>query len=349
VKTRAAVQVTEVATGFNKPWGLAFLPDGRMLVTEKAAGTIRIVTAAGAKGEPLAGAPATDNRNQGGMMGIGVSPSFARDRLIYFTYAEPRDGGNGLAMARAKLSSDDKRLENVQVIFRAQPTLNSTLHYGGRFLFQPDGTIMLGLGERSVLPGRVQARDLNSHFGKFVRINADGSVPRDNPFVGRAGAKPEIWTSGQRNPLGIAYDAQGRLWQVEMGPRGGDELNLVERGKDYGWPTIGYGEEYSGAPIHQTAQAAGMEQPRYYWDPVISPGGMTLVRGGEWDGNLLIAGLSSKAIVRVVLNGDRVVGEERLLTERGERIRDVVQGPDGAIYALTDDSGKLLRVTTQNR
>lgn len=348
VKTQTPLAVTEVAGGFNKPWAIAFLPDGRLLVTEKAAGTIRIVTQAGAKSPAIAGTPPTDARGQGGMLDVEVSPGFARDRLVYFTYAEPRQGGNGLAVARGVLADGPQpRLERVQVLFRAMPTLDSTMHYGGRIQFMPDGKMMVGLGERSIMPGRVQAQKLDSHFGKFVRLNADGSVPRDNPYVGRAGARPEIWSAGHRNPLGLALDARGRLWEVEMGPRGGDEINLVQPGKDYGWPTIGYGEEYSGKLIHASPQAAGMEQPAYYWDPVISPGGMVIVKGTrvpEWNGNMLIAGLSSKAIVRLVLRDDKVVGEERLLTERGERIREVAQAPDGAIWALTDDTGKLLRI-----
>jgi glucose/arabinose dehydrogenase len=222
------------------------------------------------------------------------------------------------------------------------------MHSGGRLVWARDGTLFVTLGERSVLPGRLQAQNLNSHFGKIVRINADGSVPRDNPYVNRPGARPEIWSSGHRNVLSAALDGQGRLWEVEMGPRGGDELNRPERGKDYGWPTIGYGEEYSGDRIHQTTQQAGLEQPVYYWDPVISPSGMTIYSGRlfpEWRGNVFIGGLSSKALVRLVMNGDRVVGEERLLTDREERIREVVQGPDGALYLLTDRAnGKLLRV-----
>jgi glucose/arabinose dehydrogenase len=223
------------------------------------------------------------------------------------------------------------------------------MHSGGRLVWARDGTLFVTLGERSILPGRVQSQNLNSHFGKIVRINADGSVPRDNPFANRPGARPEIWSSGHRNVLSAALDGQGRLWEVEMGPRGGDELNRPERGKDYGWPTIGYGEEYSGARIHQTTQQAGLEQPVYYWDPVISPSGMTIYSGRmfpEWRGDVFIGGLSSKALVRLVMQNDRVVGEERLLTDRGERIREVVEGPDGALYLLTDRAGgKLLRIT----
>jgi len=240
-------------------------------------------------------------------------------------------------------------VEGVQVIFRMMPTLASTMHAGGRLVFTPEGQLFVTLGERSVLEGRVQARDVRSHFGKVVRINPDGSVPRDNPFVNTAGAKPEIWSVGHRNILSAALDRQERLWTVEMGPRGGDELNLPEAGKDYGWPTIGYGEEYSGAPIHQSPQGPGMEQPVYYWDPVISPSGMTIYTGElfpEWRDNIFIGALSSQALVRLMVRNDRVVGEERLLTDLRVRIREVVQGPEGALYLLTDDTnGRLLKLT----
>ena len=354
VTTSAAVQVTEVATGLNKPWALAQLPDGRLLVTEKAAGTMRIVSADGTKSQPLAGLPQSDNRDQGGMMDVEIGPDFAQSRMVYFTYAEPRDGGSGLAVARGTLADGGTpRLENVSVIFRMEPTIASTKHFGGRLAFAPDGMLFVTLGERSIMAGRVQAQRLDSHFGKTIRINADGSVPADNPYRDQAGARPELWSIGHRNALASAFDSQGRLWQVEMGPQGGDELNLVARGKDYGWPTIGYGEEYSGAPIHRTTQAEGMEQPVYYWDPVISPSGMTIYRGAmfpEWQGNILVGGLSSRALVRLVLEGDRVVGEERLLTDRGERIREVAEAPDGSIWLLTDDAnGKLLRLTAGQR
>jgi glucose/arabinose dehydrogenase len=239
-------------------------------------------------------------------------------------------------------------MDGVEIVFRMEPTLESTAHAGGRLVFAPDGALFVTLGERSILAGRRQARDLASHLGKIVRIRPDGAVPADNPFEDRAGARPEIWSLGHRNVLGAALDGRGRLWIAEMGPRGGDELNLVERGKDYGWPTIGYGEEYSGEPIHESSQGPGMEQPVYYWDPVISPGALAIYSGDlfpEWRGNLFVAGLSGRALVRLVVEGDRVVGEERLLREVRARIREVVQGPDGALYLLTDGSdGKLLRV-----
>ena len=350
VQTRTAFQVTEVASGFDRPWAIAFLPDRRMLVTEKPTGALYIVTPEGKKSPAVAGLPRVDGRGQGGLLDVEIGPDYAQSRLIYWTYYEPREGGNGLAVARARLVDGAKpRVEDVKIIFRMQPTLESTLHAGGRLVFAPDGKLFITLGERSILPGRVQARDLKSHFGKIVRINLDGSVPKDNPFIGRKEARPEIWSLGHRNILSAALDTQKRLWIVEMGPRGGDELNRPEAGKDYGWPTIGYGEEYSGKRIHESTQGPGMEQPVYYWDPVISPSGMTIYSGDlfpEWRDNVFIGGLSSQALVRLVMKDDRVAGEERLLTDLNARIREVVQGPEGALYVLTDDSdGKLLKLT----
>jgi glucose/arabinose dehydrogenase len=321
-----------------------------LLVTEKHEGALLILTPGGKKAVPVQGVPRVDGHDQGGLLDVELGPDYKSSGLVYLSYYEPRKGGNGLAVVRARLSDGQHpKLEKSQVIFRMQPTLDSGMHAGGRLRFAPDGTLFVTLGERSIQEGRVQARDLGSDFGKIVRIFPDGSVPKDNPFVGKPGARPEIWTLGHRNVLGAALDSKNRLWVAEMGPRGGDELNLIERGKDYGWPTIGYGEEYSGQPIHQTTQAPGLEQPVYYWDPVISPGALSIYTGQlfpEWKGNFLIAGLSSKALVRLVLENDRVVGEERLLADRGERFRDVVQGPEGAVYVLTDDSkGKLLKLS----
>jgi len=350
IQTKTALQVTELASGFRNPWAIAFLPDQRMLVTEKPTGSLYIVTPQGAKSPAVAGLPPVDGRGQGGLLDVEVGPDYAQSGLIYWTYYEPRQGGNGLAVARAKLvEGAQPRVEGVQVIFRMMPTLASTQHAGGRLVFTPDGKLFVTLGERSVLEGRVQARDVRSHFGKVVRINPDGSVPQDNPFVNTEEARPEIWSVGHRNILSAALDGQQRLWVVEMGPRGGDELNLPEAGKDYGWPTIGYGVEYSGAPIHQSPEGPGMEQPVYYWDPVISPSGMTIYTGElfpEWRDNVFIGGLSSQALVRLMMSNDRVVGEERLLTDLRARIREVVQGPEGALYLLTDDTnGKLLKLT----
>ena len=349
VHTQAAFSVRELATGLKLPWAVAFLPDGRLLVTEKHDGALVVLTADGRRASRVFGVPRVDGRDQGGLLDVAISPDYAASRLVFLSYYEPRQGGNGLAVARARfVDGAQPKLERLEVIFRMQPTLDSTKHAGGRLVFSPDGTLFITLGERSVLEGRAQARDLASDFGKIVRIFPDGRVPPDNPFVGAKGARPEIWTRGHRNVLGADLDQQNRLWVAEMGPRGGDELNLVARGKDYGWPTIGYGEEYSGERIHEVTQAPGLEQPVYYWDPVISPGALLIYSGKlfpEWRGNFFIAGLSSKALIRLVLENDRVVGEERLLTDRATRVRDVVQGPDDAIYALTDgDDAQLLRL-----
>jgi len=343
VTAKTTLAVTEIATGLNKPWGVALLDKGRFLVSEKAAGRLTIVAADGSK-TPITGTPATDTRNQGGMLGV-ANPG---DGWIYWSYAEPREGGNGTAVARGHLVGAEMR--DVQVVFRQMPTLDSAQHYGGRLVFPKDGTLIITLGDRSILPGRVQAQNLDSLIGKIVRVNRDGSIPKNNPFVNVPGARPEIWSYGNRNVQGAALDAKGRLWEVEHGPQGGDELNQIQMGRDYGWPTISYGEEYSGKPINDNAsQAPEMEQPQYYWDPVIGPSGMIFHSGKgapEFKGNIFVGGLRVQSLVRLVMDGDKVVGEQRLLTDRKERIRDVIEGPAGEMYLLTDAvDGKLLKVT----
>jgi len=343
VTAKTTLAVTEIATGLNKPWGVALLDKGRFLVSDKAAGRLTIVAADGSK-TPITGTPATDTRNQGGMLGV-ANPG---DGWIYWSYAEPREGGNGTAVARGHLVGAEMR--DVQVVFRQMPTLDSAQHYGGRLVFPKDGTLIITLGDRSILPGRVQAQNLDSLIGKIVRVNRDGSIPKNNPFVNVPGARPEIWSYGNRNVQGAALDAKGRLWEVEHGPQGGDELNQIQMGRDYGWPTISYGEEYSGKPINDNAsQAPEMEQPQYYWDPVIGPSGMIFHSGKgapEFKGNIFVGGLRVQSLVRLVMDGDKVVGEQRLLTDRKERIRDVIEGPAGEMYLLTDAvDGKLLKVT----
>ncbi|MEY4850113.1 MAG: hypothetical protein RLZZ331_1117 [Pseudomonadota bacterium] len=345
VTAKTTLAVTEIATGLNKPWGVVLLDKGRFLVSEKAASRLTIVAANGTK-TPVSGTPATDTRNQGGMLGV-ANPG---DGWIYWSYAEPREGGNGTAVARGHLVGSEMR--DVQVIFRQMPTLDSAQHYGGRLVFPKDGTLIITLGDRSILPGRVQAQNLDSLIGKIVRVNRDGSIPKNNPFVNAPGARPEIWSYGNRNVQGAALDAKGRLWEVEHGPQGGDELNQIQMGRDYGWPTISYGEEYSGKPINDNAsQAPEMEQPQYYWDPVIGPSGMIFHSGKgapEFKGNIFVGGLRVQSLVRLVMDGDKVVGEQRLLTDRKERIRDVIEGPAGEMYLLTDAvDGKLLKVTPQ--
>ncbi len=349
VRTEAALAHTVVASGLVHPWGLAMLPDGRWLVTEKP-GRLRIISAEGQVGEPITGLPAVDARGQGGLLDVVTSPTFADDRMIYWSYSEPRDGGNATSVARGVLSADGASVGDVQVIFRALPVYDGDKHFGSALAFAPDGKLFITLGERSDAPMRPQAQALDSHMGKIIRINADGSVPEDNPFVGQAGALPEIWSTGHRNVQGVAIQpGTGAVWTIEHGTRGGDELNQPEAGKNYGWPVIAYGIEYRGGPINEGITARdGLEQPVYYWDPVIAPGGQTFYSGAMfpgWDGNLLVAALKEKHIARLVLDGDRVVGEERLLTDLGERVRDVAVGPDGAVWAITDEeNGKLVRL-----
>ena len=353
LSTDTRMVVSTIASGLENPWGLALLPDGRWLVTEKP-GRLRIITADGQKGEPIAGLPAVDARGQGGLLDVKVGPSFAQDRMIYWSYAEPRPnaqggGGNATSVARGVLSADGRRVDNVQVIFRALPAYEGTLHYGSRLAFAPDGKLFITLGERSDRPMRVQAQDLGSHMGKTIRINADGTVPQDNPFVGRAGALPEIWSLGHRNMQGLAIQPDGTVWTIEHGTRGGDELNLDRAGANYGWPNAAYGIEYSGDPI-DSAQTTrpDTEQPVYYWDPVIAPGGAAFYDGAmfpDWKGSLLVASLGQKHIARLVIQNGRVVGEERLMVGIGERVRQVAVGPDGAVWAITDEEdGKLVQL-----
>jgi glucose/arabinose dehydrogenase len=351
VITDRALAHTVVASGLVEPWGLALMPDGRWLVTERP-GRLRIVAADGTVSAPVAGLPAVDPRGQGGLLDVILGPDFADDRMIWWSYAEPREGGNATSVARGRLSEDGSRVENVQVIFRALPTYDGTMHYGSSLAFAPDGRLFVTLGERSVAEMRPQAQDLGSHMGKTIRIEADGSVPQDNPFVGREGALPEIWSSGHRNVQGIAIAPDGAVWTIEHGTRGGDELNLDRAGLNYGWPVIAYGIEYRGGAINEGVTAReGMEQPVYYWDPVIAPGGMTFYQGAmfpEWNGDLLVVALKEKHIARLVLENGRVVGEERLLTDLGERVRDVAVGPDGAVWAITDEeNGKLVRLAAR--
>ena len=352
VRTEATLRHAVIASGLVHPWGLALLPDGDWLVTERP-GRMRIVSADGAVGEPIAGLPAVDAQGQGGLLDVILSPGFATDRTIFWSYAEPREGGNATSVARGVLSADGASVSDVRVIFRALPVYDGDKHFGSSLAFSPDGKLFITLGERSDAPMRPQAQQLGSHMGKVIRINADGSVPRDNPFVGQAGALPEIWSLGHRNVQGIAVQpGTGAVWTIEHGTRGGDELNRPQAGRNYGWPIIAYGIEYRGAPINEGITAReGLEQPVYYWDPVIAPGGQTFYSGAMfpgWQGNLLIGGLGGQSLTRLVLDGDRVVGEERLLTGLGERIRDVAVGPDGAVWVITDeDDGKLVRLATE--
>ncbi len=352
VSADVAYEVVTVAEGLDKPWAIAFLPDGRMLVTEKP-GRLRIITAAGEVSEPVTGLPEVDARGQGGLLDVALDPDYAETKLIYWSYAQPQEGEtNTTAVARGRLVEDEAgaRVEDVQVIFQQAPAMASTMHYGNRLVFDREGRLLISLGERSILAGRVQAQDMNSALGKVVRINRDGSIPADNPFVGQDGVRPEIFASGVRNVQAAAlHPNTGALWEIEHGARGGDELNIIEAGKNYGWPTIAYGLEYSGKPIGEGLTAKeGLEQPDYYWDPVIGPSGMIFYQGDlfpAWKDSLFVGALRDKQLVRLTLDGDRVVGEERLLSDLNARIREVDQGPDGAIYVATDSTeGKILKL-----
>jgi aldose sugar dehydrogenase len=352
-KLNVAYDVVTVATELQNPWSVAFLPGGKMLVTERP-GRLRVVTTDGKLSEPVTGMPPVDARNQGGLLDVALDPNFASTGLIYWSYSEPRDAGaNNTAVARGKfVDGAPPRVENVEVIYHQTPSLASTLHFGSRLVFGRDGTLFVTQGDRSITEGRMQAQRMDGLLGKIVRLNADGSIPKDNPFVGKEGVRPEIWSLGHRNiQAATLHPTSGELWEVEHGTRGGDEINIARKGKDYGWPTIAYGIEYRGGPITGGITAKeGMEQPLYYWDPVIAPSGMAFYTGNlfpAWKGSLFIGGHATNDLVRLSLNGEKVVGEERLLTERQprERIRDVRQGLDGALYLLTDGAqGKLLKL-----
>ena len=350
-----AVAVTPAAEGLQSGWGFEFMPDGRTVVTEKP-GRIRIVGRDGKPGDPVAGVPRVDGRGQGGLLDIALSPGFANDRLVFFSFTEPRERGNGASVARARLVEEGgrARLEDVQVIFRQTPAWENNLHFGSRLVFAPDGKLFVTVGERSDRTPRVQAQQLSSGLGKVFRINPDGSAPPDNPFVGRGDAQPEIWSYGHRNVQSATLDGQGRLWSVEHGPRGGDELNRPEAGKNYGWPEVTYGIEYSGSPVGRSlTQRAGTEQPVYYWDPVIAPSGMAFYDAAlfpNWRGAFLVGGLGSQGLVVLRMEGDRVASEERI--DLGERSRDVRVGPDGAVYVLTETGGggpsRILRLAPRS-
>ena len=353
VKSNVAFDVTVVAKGLENPWAVEPLPGGDLLVTEKP-GRLRIVSAAGALGQPIAGLPEVDARGQGGLLDVALSPTFETDRTIYWSFSEarPGEGGNGTSIARGVLTSDRTRLEQVQVIFRVLPAYNGTMHYGSRLAFGPDGMLYAGFGERSDSQMRQYAQRLDSHLGKTIRIKPDGTAPADNPFVGQANARPEIWSLGHRNIQAAAFDSQGRFWEIEHGPRGGDELNNAEKGKNYGWPAVTYGIEYSGRPISGAVTArSGIEQPVYYWDPVIAPSGAVFYTGDAfpaWRGSLFVGSLGQERLVRLTIDNARVTGEEHLLIDRSQRVRDVRQGPDGFLYIVTDQrNGELWRISPQ--
>ncbi|MGI9413812.1 MAG: PQQ-dependent sugar dehydrogenase [Hyphomicrobiales bacterium] len=338
-----SLRVVSVADGLDEPWSLAWMPDGRMLVTEKP-GRLRVVARDGRLSKPVRGVPKVASAGQGGLLDVILDPAFGTNRKIYFSYSEPGQGGQGTAVASATL--DGNRLTGLKVLFRQTPKSGGGRHFGSRLVIARDGTLFITVGDRGQRD-RVQNTKINR--GQVIRIHTDGRIPDDNPFVGRKGFRPETWSHGHRNPQGAAlHPVTGKLWVHEHGPSGGDEVNVVEAGRNYGWPVIGYGRHYSGAKVGVGTSKPGLEQPVHYWDPSIAPSGMAFYTGDKfpkWKGNLLVGALGHQTVVRLVLDGEKVIGEERLLDNLGERIRDVRIGPDGHIYLLTDSAdGRILRI-----
>lgn len=344
-----ALEVQTIASGLAYPWALAFLPDGQLLVTERP-GRMRIVSPHGQLSPPVKGVPEVWAVGQGGLLDVITDRDFAHSNTIYFCYSERAGSGGRTVVARAKLNSGaaSARLDDVKVIFRQDGPLSTGNHYGCRIAQAGDGNLFVTLGEHFI--SRDEAQNLNNHLGKLIRIAPDGTVPKDNPFVGRDGARPEIWSYGHRNGQGLAiHPTTGDVWEIEHGPKGGDEVNIIAKGKNYGWPVIGYGVDYSGARIHESTAKPGMEQPVKYWVPSIAPSGMVFYTGDlfpRWKGSLFTGALAGQMLVRLQLNGNTVTAEERVLQNLSERMRDVRQGPDGALWLLTDSStGRILRVT----
>lgn len=336
------LKAQEIVSGLEHPWGLAFLPGGGMLVTERP-GRLRQVSPEGKLSEPLKGVPQVHAQGQGGLLDVALHPGFAENRLVYLTFAEAGEGGAGTAVARGRL--EEGGLADVQVIFRQQPKVSGSNHFGSRLVFAADGTLFVALGERFKFD---PAQDLSSHLGKVVRIQPDGAVPPDNPFADRPGAQPEIWSLGHRNIQAAALNPQsGELWVIEHGPKGGDEINIARAGLNFGWPAVSWGVHYDGQDIPDPPTRPEFADAIYQWTPVIAPSGMAFYTGDllpAWRGNLLVGGLVSQGLVRLTLDGDRVTGEERI--PLAARIRDVRQGPDGAVYVLTDKrDGEILRIT----
>ncbi|VCU69567.1 Soluble aldose sugar dehydrogenase YliI precursor [Pigmentiphaga humi] len=349
----AGVTLSTWADGLEHPWGLALLPGGGALVTERP-GRLRVVSGRGQLSAPVAGTPKVDARGQGGLLDVALHPDFARNGWVYLSYAEAGEGGNSTAVARGKLVREGEqwRFADATVVFRQAPKFASTAHFGSRLVFARDGKLLITLGERSSRKTRPDAQGLNTHHGKVVRVNDDGSVPPDNPFRDKQ-ALPEIWSLGHRNPQGAAlHPRTGELWIVEHGPQGGDELNIVRAGKNYGWPRYTYGEEYGGGKIGEEASPAGFEPPIHSWVPSVSPSGLAFYTSraiGSWTGSLFTGALSGQALIRLQLEGGKVVREERLLVDRGQRIRNVVMGPAGELYLLTDArQGEILVLRNRN-
>lgn len=346
VKTKTPLDISIINGKLENPWAISVLPNGSFLITQKQ-GTMVILTADGKLNKKITGLPKVDASGQGGLLDVTLDPDFAKNRMVYWAYSEPQDKGVLLAIAKGKLSVDETRIENQKVIYRATPAHTGKLQYGSRIVFDKNGNLFVSTGERSDREIRIQAQYLNSSLGKILHLTTDGKPVPNGPFAGKTDARPEIYAYGLRNPDGLAINPQtGDLWEAEFGPRGGDEVNIIKPGKNYGWPIITYGIEYSGKKVGDgIQQKEGMEQPVYYWNPVISPGSMAFYNSNvipEWKGNLFVAGLSGSHISRLVIKDNRIVGEERLLEGKGERFRDLVE-KDGVFYVVTDN-GNLYRI-----
>jgi len=349
VKTTTPYKADKIAEKLGNPWAVIPMPDGRLLITIKA-GYMEIHDASGALVKKIDGFPKVEDAGQGGLLDVALDPGFANNKIIYWSFSEKNGVGNLTAVAKGKLNEAAGTIDQPTVIFRATPALNSNLHFGSRLIFDKDGNLFVSAGERSIPEGRAQAQKLEAGLGKIFKITPDGKPAPGNPFLNQQGAMPEIYAYGIRNPQGLDINpATGELWEVEFGPRGGDEVNIIHAGKDYGWPVITYGIEYSGEPVEGGIQQKdGLEQPIYYWDPVVSPSGISFYKGNaipEWENNLFIGGLSSMHIVRLVIENNKVVGEERLLADKNERFRDIAYN-NGMLYAVTD-GGNLYRISKQ--
>jgi len=346
VQTKAEYSISIIATGLNKPWGMANLPDGRILITEKE-GNMRIISISGSIGSSITGIPEVNSEGQGGLLDVAIDPNFSQNRMVYWTFSKNGTSGTATAVAKGKLSDDETQILNAEVIYIANPEFDGTSHYGSRIVWDSNGNLFVSTGERSSSSIRGKAQALDAALGKVLHITTSGEAVEGGPFKNQNGALPEIFTYGHRNVQGLAiHPVTGDLWELELGPKGGDEVNRLEAGKNYGWPIITYGIEYSGDPVGAgITQQEGMEQPVYYWDPVVSPSGITFYVNGEiaeWNNNLFVAALSGKHIVRLVIKNNLVVAEERLLEDEDKRFRDVLQGTDGALYAITDGSNASL-------
>ncbi|MDR6941041.1 PQQ-dependent sugar dehydrogenase [Mucilaginibacter pocheonensis] len=347
VKTKTPLSVTVINSTLKQPWAICNLPDGRFLITEKA-GTMKILKADGRTDKQITGLPAVLAQGQGGLLDVNIDPAFASNRMIYWDYAEQTSTGSLLAVAKGKLAADESKIENVTVIYRAEPAYKGSLQYGSRILFDKQGNLFVSTGERGADDIRVKAQDLSAAIGKIIHITKTGKAVPGGPFARTDNAKPEIYAYGLRNPEGMTWNPQtGELWEAEFGPRGGDEINIIRPGKNYGWPLVTYGIEYSGGKVGEgIQQQSGITQPVYYWDPSISPSGITFYNShviAEWKGNLFVGGLGGSHIARLVISANKVIGEERLLKDKGERFRALTTGKDGALYAVTD-GGKLYRI-----